>query len=259
MKTEARSTNRSLIIWRIVAVLVICVLWQLIVMTGALPSMVPGIIDIFAAMATSLALPTFWMALGQSTVAAFTGWILASVVGIVLGLVIGSLPIVDRWTSTLIDFGRAFPVLALMPVVILLLGANTTMEIVVVGLSCLWPVLVQTIYGTRRQDPAVVDTVKIFRIPSLLVFRRVLLPGAMPFIATGLRIASAISILVAIGVEVITQTPGLGRQITLAQENQRWDLAFAYIIFAGIFGWAIATGLQVLEARVLRWNRQLEN
>lgn len=138
----------------------------------------------------------------------------------------------------------------------MLLGSNTMMEIVVVSLSCLWPVLIQTIYGARRQEAAVADTVAVFRIPPMLRFTKVLLPSALPLIATGVRISSAIAILVAVGVEVISQAPGIGRQITLMQQAQRWDLAFAYLFFAGLTGWAIALLLQQAENRLLKWKRQ---
>ena len=90
----------------------------------------------------------------------------------------------------------------------------------------------------------------------MLWFRRVLLPTASPFIATGIRISASIAILVAVGVEVLSQTPGIGRMITLAQQAQKWDVAFAYLFFAGLVGWGIAAVLQLAERRLLKWNRQ---
>jgi ABC-type nitrate/sulfonate/bicarbonate transport system permease component len=241
---------------RVLAVLLLLAMWQIIIWSGSMPSMTPGVLEIASAVLSTLMAPVFWTALGKTLLAALAGWAIASVTGVVLGLFIGSIRYLDRSTSILIDFGRSFPVLALMPVVIMLLGSSTRMEIVVVALSCLWPVLVQTIYGARRQEAAVIDTVKVFRIPRSLWFRRVLLPGALPFVATGVRISAAIAILVAVGVEVISQAPGMGRNITLAQQAQNWDVAFAYLFFAGLVGWAIAWTLQTVESRLLKWNRQ---
>lgn len=244
---------------RVGAIAVLLLVWQLAVWAGALPSAVPGVGDVFLSVFALVVAPSFWLALSQTIGAALAGWAIAAVVGVVLGLLIGSLPFLDRATSVVVEFGRAFPIIALLPIVVLILGANSRMEIFMVALSCLWPILIQAIYGSRRQDAAVVDTVRVFRIPHLLRFRRVLLPAAMPFVTTGLRIASSIAILVAVGIEVLSQTPGIGRQITLAQEAQRWDLAFAYLFFAGLVGWAIAAGLVAVEARSLRWNRRRED
>lgn len=251
-----RSRALWLLVQRVLAVAVLLGIWQGVVAAGLVPSMVPAVGPVAAAVAASVASPAFWQALGGTLGAALAGWVIATVVGVVLGLLIGSVRFLDRSTTVLIDFGRSFPVLALMPVVIMLLGSNTRMEIVVVSLSALWPILIQTIYGARRQEAAVADTVAVFRIPRMLRFRRVLLPGALPFIATGVRISSAISILVAVGVEVISQAPGIGRQITLMQQNASWDLAFAYLLFTGFVGWTLAVLLHRVESRALTWRRQ---
>lgn len=241
---------------RIAAVVILLLLWQIAIMSDSLPSMLPSVAQMLSGIGEALGSKVFWSSLGGTLQAALIAWLLASIVGVLAGLLIGSTPFAYRSTHILIDFGRAFPVLALMPVVIMLLGANTTMQVVVVGLSCVWPVLVQTIHGVKRQEAAVMDTVAIYQIPKLLKFRRVLLPAAFPFIATGIRISASIAILVAVGVEVISQAPGIGRQITLMQQAQRWDLAFAYLFFAGLIGWLIAVVLQRMETRLLIWKRQ---
>ncbi|GGF00048.1 ABC transporter permease [Mycetocola zhadangensis] len=251
--------NWGLTLQRVLALIIILALWQVAVVVGLLPSITPGVIEVFGAIGAALTMPTFWAALGQTLTAATTGWLISCVVGVTLGLLIGTIRPLDRSTSVVVEFGRAFPTIALMPVVMLMLGATMTMEVTMVVLASVWPVLVQAILGSRRLDPAIVDTVQIFRIPRALWFRRVLLPSAMPFIATGIRISASISILAAVGVEVLTQVPGLGRLITLAQEAQRWDMAFAYLFFAGLFGWGIATLLAWGEKSLLAWNRQSDD
>lgn len=244
---------------RLLALAVLLGLFQLLVTVGVLPSFTPNVGDILAAIAVTVTESRFWAALGHTLLSALAGWILSCAIGVVLGLLIGSIRPVDRSTSFVVEFGRAFPTIALMPVVMLLLGATTTMEITMVVLAAVWPVLVQAILGSRRVDPTIRDTSRIFRIPLALRFRKVLLPAATPFIATGVRIAASISILAAVGVEVLTQVPGIGRLITLAQEAQRWDLAFAYLFFAGLVGWGIAAALTAAERRLLAWNRQSDD
>lgn len=255
----ARARNSSslgLNLQRVAALVIILAMWQLAVTLGVLPSVTPGVLEVVTAIGTALTMPSFWTALGQTLGAATTGWLISCVAGIVLGLLIGTFRPLDRSTSVVVEFGRAFPTIALMPVVMLMLGATMTMEVTMVILAAVWPVLVQAILGSRRLDPSIVDTARIFRIPKGLWFRRVLLPAALPFIATGVRISASISILAAVGVEVLTQVPGLGRLITLAQEAQRWDMAFAYLFFAGLFGWGIASLLAWGEKSLLAWNRQ---
>jgi len=241
-----------------IAAVLLLLAWQLAHGIGAFPAAVPSPIDVGRAAGDLLGSSRFWTAVGQTLSVALIGWAIAAVIGVLLGMLIGTIPLLEHASSVLVEFGRSFPMVAILPIVILIMGANARMEIFLVALSCFWPVLVQTIYGVRRLDPAVVDTVQVFRIPTLLRVRRVLLPAAMPFISTGLRVASSIAILVAIGIEILTQTPGIGRQITLAQETAHWDVAFAYLFFAGLLGWAIAGGLSAAESRALRWNRRRE-
>lgn len=256
---ELRRRRTRAILLPVVGVAVVLLIWQLAVSTGIAPNAVPNVWDVVVGCVNLLRSTKFWIALAQTIGAAVAGWSIAAVIGVPLGLVIGTLAPLDRALGVIIEFGRSFPVIALLPVVVLLLGANSRMEVFMVALSCLWPILIQTIAGARRQDAAVVDTVRVFRIPTMLRFRRVLLPASMPFISTGLRIASSIAILVAVGIEVLSQTPGLGRQITLAQEAARWDLAFAYLFFAGMIGWGLAAALAAVEKRSLRWNHRKED
>lgn len=245
-----------LLVQRFAVIAVLLGIWQLVIASGLMPSMLPGVAEIVQSVFATTVSTDFWAALGRTLGAALTGWAVATIVGVSLGLLIGSIRAFDRSTAILIDFGRSFPVLALMPVVIMLLGATTLMQVVVVALSCVWPVLVQTIDGARRQEAAVADTVAVYRIPAILRFRRVLLPSALPFIATGVRISASISLLVAVGVEVISQVPGVGRGITLMQQAQQWDVAFAYLFFTGLVGWALAVLLQQAEGHILKWKRQ---
>lgn len=240
----------------VIAVILLMLLgWQALVWLHLLPTMTPGVLEVFGAIIALVVSPAFWMSLWQSVSAAFTGWIIACVLAIVVGMLVGSNSFARQSTSVLLDFGRSFPTLALIPVVILLLGTSQQMKIIMVVLACFWPVVIQTVQGSKRIDPLVIDVARTYRTPPSLMFFRVRLPSALPFIATGVRISAAMAILVAVGVEVLSQAPGLGRQITLAQQGQNWDIAFANLFFAGLFGWAVTLLLAKAERRLLRWNR----
>lgn len=254
-RQRGRSAKGAVIVRRIVAIAILIALWQVAVMIGLAPGLTPDPGSVAVALIEILTRADFWLALLQTVSAALTGVVIASVVGVVLGLALGSMPAAARAVGLLLDFGRSFPVIALLPVLILILGASWRMEVLVVSLAAVWPILIQSLYGAQQMTSAAREMTRIYRIPPFLRFRRVLLPSALPMIATGIRIAVAISILVAIGVEVLSQTPGLGRMITLAQGAGRWDLAFAYLGLIGCFGWAVTALLARAEDRLLRWNR----
>lgn len=236
-------------------IVILLAAWQISLWMGLLPSMTPNVVDVLTAIVTQLTEPLFWLSLWQSVSAAFIGWVIACLLATIFGLLVGGSAFARQSTSVLLDFGRSFPTLALIPVLILLFGTSQQMKIIMVVLACFWPVVIQAIQGTKRIDPLLIDVARTYRLPSRLVFFRVRLPSALPFIATGVRIAAAMAILVAVGVEVLSQTPGLGREITLAQQAQKWDVAFANLFFAGLFGWVVTLLLAKAEKRILRWNR----
>lgn len=248
----------KLYVQRVIALAVIFLLWELGIVVGVLPEITPSIYEIVISVGGAFVSSNFWFALGHTMYAASLGWIISCLVGVTFGLLIGTIRPLYLSSSLLVEFGRAFPTIALMPVVMLILGATLQMKVTLVVLAALWPILIQSIQGARRLDPGITAATKVFQIPRGLWFRRVLLPAAMPFVATGVRISASISILSAVGVEVLTQVPGLGRLITLAQEAGRWDNAFAYLFFAGVFGWMIAALLNKAEHKLLAWNRQAD-
>lgn len=200
----------------------------------------------------------FWASFGYTLLTAMSGLLLGIVVGVPLGLVLGLLPRVERATRFLLDLGRSFPVIALLPVMILLLGATPTMEVVVIFLGVVWPILLQTIYGSRRLDPVVRDTMSSYRITTRLRFAKVLLPAALPFTATGVRVAASVSILLAMGVELLGKTPGMGMRVVTAQTDGRPELALAYVAFAGLLGVTVNALLARLEHRYIVWNARAD-
>jgi ABC-type nitrate/sulfonate/bicarbonate transport system permease component len=142
-----------------------------------------------------------------------------------------------------------------MPVMVLLMGATPRMLVTVALLATVWPILLQSSYGARSIEPVIDDTARAFRIPRRLRFTHVMLPNAAPFIATGIRIAASFSLLVTIGVELLSATPGLGREIALAQEGADFPLVMAYVFYCGLLGLVLSTLLSLAERRLLGWHQ----
>lgn len=220
------------------------------------PDVLPPVSDVLEAFVTIWQRPEFLPAVWGTLKDALSGVAIAAVVGIPLGLIVGTWPRLELATRTLVDFGRSFPVVALMPILVLIIGSTPEMKITMVAIACLFPIMIQTIYGARRLEPTIVDTVHAYRIPFMLRFRRVTLPAALPFIATGIRIAMAVSILVAVGTEVVINITGLGVQINLSRITNQVAVAFAYVICAGLLGLLLTGVWELVEARLLRWHRR---
>lgn len=222
------------------------------------PNVLPPVAEVAVQMVTIWDRPEFVPSLLGTLRDAVFGILAAAVVAIPAGITIGMFPAVERSTRTLVDFGRSFPVVALLPILVLVIGATHGMKVVTVAIACFFPILLQTIYGARRIEPTIVDTVKSFRIPFALRFFRVILPSASPYIATGLRIATAVSILVAVGTEVIIPITGLGEQITILRNANQVAAAFVYVIYAGLLGLVLTYVWERIEDRLLAWNRRAQ-
>jgi ABC-type nitrate/sulfonate/bicarbonate transport system permease component len=235
------------------------VVWQVIyllklVSTDALPSF-PSVANAFVHL---LVKSQFWSSVGATLWSALQGLFFAIIIGVPIGLLTGTYPIVERSTRLLLDFGRSFPIIALLPVMVLVLGSNTTMKATVVFLACVFPLLLQAQYGARSLEPTILETVQAYRIPRWLRYLRVTLPSATPSIMTGIRLAATTSVLVAIGVEILTTLPGIGQVIIQSQTDKNSPVSYAYIIAAGLIGYSVARLSEAAEQRLLRWRAPLE-
>jgi ABC-type nitrate/sulfonate/bicarbonate transport system permease component len=254
MEDRGVTPSLRLAVLQILAAASVVALWALANATGFAESILPPVTSVAREFVGVLSRPEFLSAFGATVFDAARGLLIAAILAIPLGILIGMLPSLEVATRVLIDFGRSFPVIALLPILVLLLGATAAMKVVAIAIACFFPILLQTIYGARRLDPTIADTVRSYRIPAHLRFFRVLLPAAGPFIATGLRIATTVSILVAVGVEIVSLTPGLGREISLSRSYNETATTYAYIVYAGLLGVAITMLWDLAEARLLRWH-----
>lgn len=237
-----------------VGVLIILVWWMASHFRWLPPEILPAPLEVFIAFFELAVTSTFWLAFFQTVRAALLGLGLSIAIGVPVGLVLGMLPPVERTTRFLMDLGRAFPVIALLPVMILILGVTVEMEVTVIVLGVVWPIIVQTTYGSRRLDPVIRDTVKTYRITVPLRFLKVVLPAASPFIMTGVRVATSVSILIAMGVEILGRTPGMGFQLGMAQVDGAPDVALAYVLYAGLLGMTLNALIQLAEDKLIVWN-----
>lgn len=233
----------------------VLVAWELGVQGGGIdPALLPPPSQVGPHVAALPLQAEFWIALGSTLGAALTGLLLATLVGVPAGIAIGASTALYRSTRLLVDMGRSFPVIALMPVMVLLMGTTPRMLVVVAMLATVWPILLQASYGARSIEPLVADTARAFQIPRRLRFTHVMLPSAAPYVVTGIRIAAAFALLVTIGVELLSATPGLGREIAQAQEGGNFPLVMAYVFYCGLLGLALNALLAGAERHLLRWH-----
>jgi ABC-type nitrate/sulfonate/bicarbonate transport system permease component len=187
-----------------------------------------------------------------------SGWAgglgIATVLGVPLGIAIGSSRTVYRATRTLIEFLRPVPSVALIPVAILVYGAGLESKVFLAAFAAFWQLLVQTVYGVQDVDPVATDTARSFGFSRRERLQRVALPSALPYIATGLRIASSVALILAVTAELVIGSQGLGRQINIARSGGNVELMYALIIATGLLGWLLNGFFLAVERRALHWH-----
>jgi ABC-type nitrate/sulfonate/bicarbonate transport system permease component len=117
-----------------------------------------------------------------------------------------------------------------------------------------WPLLVQTMYGVRDVDPIAIDTARSFGVGRFERLVRITLPSSMPYIATGLRISSTVSLILAFTAELFMGTPGLGQAMNFAVSYGLNDQLYALALATGFLGLAIHFLTAAAERRLLRWH-----
>jgi NitT/TauT family transport system permease protein len=196
---------------------------------------------------------------GATVEAWAVGMAITVAAGVPLGVLLGSLPGVRDATRAIVEFLRPIPSVALILLVSVLLGPGLRMSVTLIVYGAIWPVLYNTIAGIDDVDPLAKETNLAFGFSRLATIRMVSLPSAAPFIATGIRLASAVAIILDIAAGYITgpiNGPGIGAFI--AQEStgaSDLTVILAATVWAGILGLALDLILMGAQRRLLRWHR----
>jgi ABC-type nitrate/sulfonate/bicarbonate transport system permease component len=181
------------------------------------------------------------------------GYALALVIGIAAGVAIGSNRYLRALVEPVLEFLRAIPPPALVPILFLLAGIGSTTKILVIISGCVWPILLNTVEGVRGVDPVLEDTCRSYRIGGLLRLRTFILRAASPQIVTGARQALSVGIILMVISELKAATEGLGRTIQEFQEGFQYPQMWTGVLLLGMIGVLLSLIFRVVESRILRW------
>jgi NitT/TauT family transport system permease protein len=184
------------------------------------------------------------------------GLVLTVAVAVPAGLLLGSVPPIERALRPIIEFMRPIPSVALIPLAAFIFTERLDMKIAMIMYASMWPILINTIYGLKDVDPVAKETLRTFGFGPLSVLWRVSLPSTAPFIATGVRVAATIALILAVSTELLSGgSDGIGTFIIVAGSSpDGLTLTVAATVWAGILG-IIANGALVWgERRIFRWH-----
>jgi NitT/TauT family transport system permease protein len=194
-----------------------------------------------------------------STQRVFVGFLIGGALALPLGLLMGASRTVYATFNPLIQVLRPIPPIAFIPLSILWFGLGNPPAYFLISLGAFFPILMNTISGVRNVDSIYIRAAKNLGANGFVLFRRVILPAAMPQILTGVRVGMGVAFICVIVAEMIAVNSGLGYRILEAREFFWSDKIIAGMFTIGLLGLAIDSMIDLINRRLLRWQRDIES
>ncbi|SDC46915.1 NitT/TauT family transport system permease protein [Streptomyces prasinopilosus] len=239
---------------RLLAILVALVVWHLFALGPGASSDFPTPPESFRTAVDLAGTGAYWSNIATSVETALLGLGLAVLVGVPVGLLIGADERVRRSTQLLLDFGRTVPAIALLPLLLLLFGATRDLGLVLILVSAVWPVVIQTSYAVGEISPQLRRVGRAYHLTRWHLLRHLIAPSMFPFVFVGLRIAATLSLLMAISSEFLGGSDGLGYVLLQAMQINDTGRAFVYSFTAAFLGLLLNLVFVLLQRRVLWWH-----
>ncbi len=249
----AAQAGRRLLPWLVPLLLV--AVWQAASARGWLSTRVlPAPLDVLQAAWTLAESGELWTHVKVSAVRALSGLAIGGGLGLLLGLLTGSL----RWAETLLDstiqMVRNIPALALIPLVILWFGIDESAKLFLIAVSVFFPIYLNTYHGIRNVDPGLVEMGRTYGLTRWQLYRDIILPGALSSILVGLRFSLGLMWVILIVAETISAQSGIGYLTMNAREFLQTDIVLVGILLYALLGKLADVFAKVLERWWLRWH-----
>lgn len=198
---------------------------------------------------------TLWQHIIASLVRVATGFLLALVVALPLGLWMGRVEGAYRTLNPVFQIMRPISPIAWIPIAILWFGVGDVAPVFLIFLAAVFPLIVQTSAGVHAIDGRYLRAAENFGVPRAKLFRQVIVPAVLPEVLTGMRIALGVAWLVVVAAEMIVRSSGLGFLIMDARNaGNRYDLVVAAMIIIGLIGLGLDALMRRLEGlKQVRW------
>ncbi|MBD8065433.1 ABC transporter permease [Devosia sp. PTR5] len=244
------------LIWllRFAFVLVLLGLWWLAALAVG-RNLVPTPLATMVAGIDLLSRPDIYEAIGNSMSVYLGGMLIATAIGLPMGLLAGGIPLLGRTLDPFFNALMATPRVAFIPLIIVLLGLGFQAKIAIVTLGAVMPILINTYAGVRNGDAELVEMARSAGATRMQVFTRILLPGAAPFVMVGLRLGATIGLINTVVAELYTAVQGLGGLLATYGNTFRMAPYFVVVLVLSLLGVAITEVLRLFERRLDRWRQ----
>jgi sulfonate transport system permease protein len=194
-----------------------------------------------------------WAYLAPSLVVLAIGLSMAAVIGVVVGLVLARFWVLDVAFGVYITFLYSIPSVALVPLIVLWAGFDTAAKVIILFMFAFFPMVINTYQGVKNVDHKLLEVGRSFRCSEWQLWKNIVLPGALPFIVTGLRLALGRGLIGMVLADLYTAISGIGYLIVRTASTYQVDKMFVPIVTLGLLGVSLTALLRFVELKVAPW------
>lgn len=261
MNTQRQVVNRMAILdkaapkWTsFIAIVAVLTAWELVCRSGWVPEVfLPAPSAIARVGLEMLQSGELAVNLKASLIRITAGFIFGGALGISLGLLLGFSKLAEAAGNPVIHALYPIPKLALLPLIILWLGIGEISKITIIGLGVFFPVVINTYSGVKNVDPLLIKVAVSFNATRSSIIRKVILPGALPVIFAGLKLAAGTALLLLVAAEMIAAKEGIGSMILHYGDLMLTTKLMVGIMTLSLLGLVYNRLLDVLERWLIKW------
>lgn len=192
-----------------------------------------------------------WPSLGATALTFIEAIVIATIIGVLLGVAIGSIKRIGNALDPLLDFLRNLPAAALVPAAAIVFGTNSKMALIIVVISCVWPIMLNTRAQVKQVNPTLLSIMDNLGIRGLRK-QNILVGSALPAILLGVRVAAPLALIVTLLAEFITNIPGIGALLLSAQQNFDSPEVYGLLVISGVLALLINSLVTLIELPIVR-------
>lgn len=236
------------------SLLLIALIWEIFALLHIFPEQLfPSVEKIVVVMVQLLFTVDLWSNIAVTLYRILGGFFLAAIVGVPLGIFMSRSAKFDNIMQPLVTIGYPIPRVALYPIFVLIFGLGSGSKIFTIFLECIYPIIVNTYYGAKRVDKIHIWSGQNMGASDKKLFWKVFLPGTMPAIFTGFRIALPIAVVIAVLAEMISSTDGVGYLLTYLSASLAQDQVLAVVIIISLVGFTLDRILLTIKNKFVFW------
>jgi sulfonate transport system permease protein len=252
-----RKTALQNLVIRLVSLAIFLSLWQ-IAAVNVDPVLFTTPLKVAVAAVDMIGNGELWAALWPSLLVLLMGLSLAIAFGTLLGLMLARFRILDVGLTVYITFLYSIPSVALVPLIVLWAGYETTAKVIILFLFGFFPMVINTYQGVKSVDPKLLEVGRAFRCSERQLWANIVLPGALPFIVTGIRLAVGRGMIGMVLADLYTAISGIGYLIVRTASTFQVDRMFVPIVTLGLLGVTLTAVLRFVEVKVAPWTKATE-